>query len=84
MPTPLRALIPKLQRCYPFVLGREEGVVAILVGLMAGKAEVKYRPGLTSPEKVADLIRDLGFGADVQERGEKSGEVELVVSFYQL
>jgi len=56
-------------------------VVSILVGLMAGKAEVKYRPSLTTPEKVAYLITDLGFGATVQDRGDKTGELELSVSF---
>ena len=55
-------------------------MVSILVALMAGKADVRYRPSLTKPETIANQITDLGFGATVQEKGEKSGEIELYVS----
>ena len=54
-------------------------MVSILVGLMSGKAEVKYRSGIIDPEKIASLIEDLGFGASVQESNNKTGEIELSV-----
>ncbi|XP_076800660.1 copper-transporting ATPase 2-like [Clavelina lepadiformis] len=61
-------------------IGREEGIVSILVGLMSGRAEVKYRPSLIDPNRVAELVEDLGFGATVQEGDGKSGQAELNVT----
>lgn len=53
----------------------------MLVALMAGKAEVRYNPDVTQPSVIAELIRELGFGAIVMENcDEGDGILELVVS----
>ncbi|XP_075429603.1 copper-transporting ATPase 1 isoform X2 [Ascaphus truei] len=61
-------------------LRREDGIYSVLVALMAGKAEVRYNPGVTQPPKIAELIQDLGFGATVLENDEGGGVLELVVT----
>ncbi|KAJ6663181.1 hypothetical protein lerEdw1_010317 [Lerista edwardsae] len=61
-------------------LRREDGIYSVLVALMAGKAEVRYDPSIIQPVAVAELIRELGFGATVLENyGEGDGVLELVV-----
>lgn len=61
-------------------LRREEGIYSVLVALMAGKAEVRYNPAVIQPRMIAELIRELGFGAMVMENaGEGNGILELVV-----
>uniref|UniRef100_A0A8B9J1U7 Copper-transporting ATPase 1 n=1 Tax=Amazona collaria TaxID=241587 RepID=A0A8B9J1U7_9PSIT len=61
-------------------LRREDGIHSILVALMAGKAEVRYNPAVIHPSAIAELIRELGFGATVMENcGEGDGILELVV-----
>ncbi|KFM00878.1 Copper-transporting ATPase 1, partial [Aptenodytes forsteri] len=61
-------------------LRREDGIHSILVALMAGKAEVRYNPAVIHPSAIAELIRELGFGATVLENcGEGDGILELVV-----
>ncbi|XP_053229359.1 copper-transporting ATPase 1 isoform X2 [Podarcis raffonei] len=61
-------------------LKREDGIHSVLVALMAGKAEVRYNPSIIQPSAVAELIRDLGFGATVLENyDEGDGILELVV-----
>ncbi|XP_057573867.1 copper-transporting ATPase 1 isoform X2 [Hippopotamus amphibius kiboko] len=61
-------------------LRREEGIYSVLVALMAGKAEVRYNPAVIQPPVIAELIRELGFGATVIENaGEGDGVLELVV-----
>ncbi|XP_010282904.1 PREDICTED: copper-transporting ATPase 1 isoform X1 [Phaethon lepturus] len=61
-------------------LRREDGIHSILVALMAGKAEVRYNPAVIHPSAIAELIRELGFGATVVEDcGEGDGILELVV-----
>ncbi|NXX24628.1 ATP7A ATPase, partial [Nicator chloris] len=61
-------------------LRREDGIHSILVALMAGKAEVRYNPAVIHPAAIAELIRELGFGATVMEDcGEGDGVLELVV-----
>lgn len=53
----------------------------MLVALMAGKAEVKYDPGLIRPPEIAELIQGLGFGAAVmQDHVGSHGDLELLVS----
>lgn len=52
----------------------------MLVALMAGKAEVRYDPAIIQPSLIADLIRELGFGATVMENYDGDGILELVVS----
>jgi len=61
-------------------IGREEGVISILVGLMAGRADVRYLPDLISPSDIVALIEDLGFGASLQENNSNSGTIELNIS----
>ncbi|XP_073707290.1 copper-transporting ATPase 2 [Garra rufa] len=46
---------------------KHEGIKSVLVALMAGKAEVKYDPGLLDPPQIVQLITRLGFGATVME-----------------
>ncbi|NXG32674.1 ATP7A ATPase, partial [Dromaius novaehollandiae] len=61
-------------------LRREDGIHSILVALMAGKAEVRYNPAIIHPSAIAELIRELGFGATVMENcDEGDGNLELVV-----
>uniref|UniRef100_H2Z7G2 P-type Cu(+) transporter n=1 Tax=Ciona savignyi TaxID=51511 RepID=H2Z7G2_CIOSA len=61
-------------------IGREEGIVSILVGLMSGRAEVKYRPSIIDTTTIVQLIEDLGFGASIQDGSGKGGQTELNVS----
>ncbi|XP_074863536.1 copper-transporting ATPase 1 isoform X2 [Carettochelys insculpta] len=60
-------------------LKREDGIHSVLVALMAGKAEVRYDPAIIQPAVIADLIRELGFGASVMENYDGDGILELVV-----
>ncbi|KAJ7310517.1 hypothetical protein JRQ81_007439 [Phrynocephalus forsythii] len=60
-------------------LKREDGICSVLVALMAGKAEVRYDPALIQPPAIAELIRELGFGATVLENCDGDGTLELVV-----
>ncbi|XP_042524181.1 copper-transporting ATPase 1 isoform X1 [Dipodomys spectabilis] len=61
-------------------LRREEGIHSVLVALMAGKAEVRYNPTVIQPSMIAELIRELGFGATVIENADEGdGILELVV-----
>ncbi|XP_048400098.1 copper-transporting ATPase 1 isoform X2 [Stegostoma tigrinum] len=61
-------------------LKQEDGIYSVLVALMAGKAEVRYNPGIVKPLDIADLIKELGFGACVLEDYDGSdGQLELVV-----
>ncbi|KFV71107.1 Copper-transporting ATPase 2, partial [Dryobates pubescens] len=62
-------------------LQKEDGIVSVLVALMAGKAEVKYRPELLQPPDIAQLICELGFEATVMEdQAEAEGKVELLIT----
>lgn len=55
--------------------------MSILVGLMSGKAEVRYRSDIITPQEIAILITGLGFHATVADDGiEKDGSVNLSVS----
>ncbi|XP_058845072.1 copper-transporting ATPase 1-like [Acipenser ruthenus] len=61
-------------------LKREDGIFSVLVALMAGKAEVRYNPAVIEPAGVAELIKELGFGASVLENYDGSdGNLELVI-----
>ncbi|XP_067853253.1 copper-transporting ATPase 1-like [Heptranchias perlo] len=61
-------------------LKREDGIYSVLVALMAGKAEVRYNPAIIKPPDIAELIKELGFGASVLEDHDGSdGHLELVV-----
>ncbi|KAG7464824.1 hypothetical protein MATL_G00169680 [Megalops atlanticus] len=61
-------------------LKNEDGVYSVLVALMAGKAEVRYNPGVIDPHTIAECITELGFTASVMENIDSSnGSLELVV-----
>ncbi|NXA68520.1 ATP7B ATPase, partial [Mohoua ochrocephala] len=62
-------------------LQKEDGIVSVLVALMAGKAEIKYKPELIQPLEIAQLIQNLGFEATIMEdNAETEGQVELLVT----
>ncbi|XP_041870148.1 copper-transporting ATPase 2 isoform X2 [Corvus kubaryi] len=62
-------------------LQKEDGIVSVLVALMAGKAEIKYKPELIQPLEIAQLIQNLGFEATVMEdNAETEGQVELLIT----
>jgi len=57
----------------------------VLVALMAGKAEVKYKPEFIQPLEIAQLIQNLGFEASIiEDHAETEGNVELLVSHVYL
>ncbi|XP_072126970.1 copper-transporting ATPase 1 isoform X3 [Mobula birostris] len=61
-------------------LKQEDGIYSVLVALMAGKAEVRYNSAIINPPDIAELIKELGFGASVLEDSDGSnGHLELVV-----
>lgn len=61
-------------------LKQEDGIYSVLVALMAGKAEVRYNPAILKPPDIAELIKELGFGATVLEDSDgSSGHLELIV-----
>ncbi|XP_068920696.1 copper-transporting ATPase 2 [Petaurus breviceps papuanus] len=60
---------------------KEEGILSVLVALMAGKAEVKYDPQTIQPLEIAQLVQNLGFEATVMEDYTASdGSIELIVT----
>ncbi|XP_064032530.1 copper-transporting ATPase 2 isoform X3 [Pogoniulus pusillus] len=62
-------------------LQKEDGIVSVLVALMAGKAEIKYKPELIKPPEIAQLIQNLGFEATViEDHAETEGTVELLIT----
>ncbi|NXA08573.1 ATP7B ATPase, partial [Sapayoa aenigma] len=62
-------------------LQKEDGIVSVLVALMAGKAEIKYKPEFIQPLEIAQLIQNLGFEASViEDHAETEGHVELLVT----
>ncbi|XP_054637385.1 copper-transporting ATPase 2 isoform X2 [Dunckerocampus dactyliophorus] len=86
----------KVQKCFVSVTGmtcascvaniersllKHEGVVSVLVSLMAGKAEVKYDSDVTDAAAVTQLIEDLGFGANLTEDNAIThGKLDLTIS----
>ncbi|XP_053312296.1 copper-transporting ATPase 2 [Spea bombifrons] len=62
-------------------LQKKDGIISVLVALMSGKAEVKYKPDRIQPSQIAQLIENLGFGATVMEDCTATdGSVELIIS----
>ena len=41
------------------------GVLSIAVALLAEKAELSYNPKETNPDRLAEEVKDLGFGVEV-------------------
>nr|XP_028577906.1 copper-transporting ATPase 2 isoform X1 [Podarcis muralis]XP_028577907.1 copper-transporting ATPase 2 isoform X1 [Podarcis muralis]XP_028577908.1 copper-transporting ATPase 2 isoform X1 [Podarcis muralis] len=61
-------------------LQKEDGIVSVLVALMAGKVEVKYKPDRIQPLEIAQLIENLGFGASImQDYPGADGNIDLKV-----
>ena len=53
----------------------------MLVALMAGKAEVKYDPGIVDAKRITQLIEGLGFGATlIEDNAVMDGKLDLSVS----
>ncbi|XP_061876451.1 copper-transporting ATPase 2 isoform X2 [Colius striatus] len=62
-------------------LQKEDGIVSVLVALMAGKAEIKYKPEFIQPLEIAQLIQNLGFEATIiEDHAETEGNVELHIT----
>ncbi|NXF09814.1 ATP7B ATPase, partial [Smithornis capensis] len=62
-------------------LQKEDGIVSVLVALMAGKAEIKYKPEFIQPLEISQLIQNLGFEASViEDHAETEGHVELLIT----
>ncbi|NXV89702.1 ATP7B ATPase, partial [Calonectris borealis] len=62
-------------------LQKEDGIVSVLVALMAGKAEIKYKPEFIQPLEIAQLIQNLGFEATIiEDHAEIEGTVELLIT----
>ncbi|KYO34359.1 hypothetical protein Y1Q_0007630 [Alligator mississippiensis] len=62
-------------------LQKEDGIVSVLVALMAGKAEIKYKPDSIQPLEIAQLIQNLGFDATViEDQADEEGRMELVIT----
>uniref|UniRef100_A0A8C2YZU2 Copper-transporting ATPase 2 n=1 Tax=Cyclopterus lumpus TaxID=8103 RepID=A0A8C2YZU2_CYCLU len=71
----------KLRNASSRNLLKHGGIVAVLVSLMAGKAEVKYDPGVLDSAAVTQLIEDLGFGATLMEDNAVShGKLDLTIT----
>ncbi|XP_062981304.1 copper-transporting ATPase 2 isoform X2 [Elgaria multicarinata webbii] len=87
--------VGKTEKCFMLVTGmtcascvssieknlqKEDGIVSVLVALMAGKVEVKYKPDKIQPLEITQLIENLGFGASViQDYPGADGNVDLKV-----
>uniref|UniRef100_A0A8C7PYV1 Copper-transporting ATPase 2 n=1 Tax=Oncorhynchus mykiss TaxID=8022 RepID=A0A8C7PYV1_ONCMY len=57
------------------------GVISVLVALMAGKAEVKYDPGIVDAKRITQLIEGLGFGATlIEDNAVMDGKLDLSVT----
>ncbi|XP_066467647.1 copper-transporting ATPase 2 isoform X2 [Tiliqua scincoides] len=62
-------------------LQKEDGIVSVLVALMAGKAEIKYKPDLIQPLEITQLIKNLGFEASViEDYTDAAGSINLKVT----
>ncbi|OXB77203.1 UNVERIFIED_CONTAM: hypothetical protein H355_012570 [Colinus virginianus] len=69
-----------LEKVFCMANGRGRGIVSVLVALMAGKAEIKYKPETIQPLEITQLIQNLGFEATViEDHSETEGSVELLL-----
>ncbi|KAK9411189.1 copper-transporting ATPase 2 [Crotalus adamanteus] len=61
-------------------LQKEDGIVSVLVALMAGKVEVIYKPDKIQPLEIIQLIEKLGFKASVlQDYAGTDGNIDLKI-----
>ncbi|XP_025026047.1 copper-transporting ATPase 2 isoform X1 [Python bivittatus] len=61
-------------------LQKEDGIVSVLVALMAGKVEVIYKPDKIQPLEIIHLIENLGFEASIlQDYPGADGNIDLKV-----
>ncbi|XP_070594507.1 copper-transporting ATPase 2 isoform X1 [Erythrolamprus reginae] len=61
-------------------LQKENGIVSVLVALMAGKVEVIYKPDKIQPLEIIQLIEKLGFEASVlQDYAGTDGNIDLKI-----
>ncbi|XP_070789124.1 copper-transporting ATPase 2 [Pituophis catenifer annectens] len=61
-------------------LQKENGIVSVLVALMAGKVEVIYKPDKIQPLEIIQLIEKLGFEASVlQDYTDTDGTIDLKI-----
>uniref|UniRef100_A0A3Q2Y9Z5 Copper-transporting ATPase 2 n=1 Tax=Hippocampus comes TaxID=109280 RepID=A0A3Q2Y9Z5_HIPCM len=59
---------------------KHQGIISVLVSLMAAKAEVKYDPDVIDAPAVAHLIEDLGFGAKtIEDNTVTHGKLDLCI-----
>ncbi|XP_077581919.1 copper-transporting ATPase 2 isoform X2 [Stigmatopora nigra] len=59
---------------------KHQGIISVLVSLMAGKAEVKYNPDVINVPAVTQLIEDLGFGAkSIEDNKITHGQLDLTI-----
>ncbi|XP_070813727.1 copper-transporting ATPase 2 [Chaetodon trifascialis] len=86
----------KVQKCFICVMGmtcascvaniernllKHEGIIAVLVSLMAGKAEVKYDSEVMSAAAVTQFIEELGFGARlIEDNAVTHGKLNLTIT----
>ncbi|XP_072235854.1 copper-transporting ATPase 2 [Leuresthes tenuis] len=86
----------KVQKCFICVTGmtcascvanierqllKHRGIIAVLVSLMAGKAEVKYDADVLEAAAVTQLIEDLGFGAKlIEDNAVTQGKLDLTIT----
>uniref|UniRef100_A0A8C8SGL3 Copper-transporting ATPase 2 n=1 Tax=Pelusios castaneus TaxID=367368 RepID=A0A8C8SGL3_9SAUR len=62
-------------------LQKEDGIVSVLVALMAGKAEIRYKPESIQPLEIVQLIQNLGFDATViEDHTGTDGNIELIIT----
>jgi Cu+-exporting ATPase len=55
-------------------LAKQPGVLDASVNLMMQSASVTYEPGVISPDRLVDAIRDSGYGAELASPGESAFE----------
>uniref|UniRef100_A0A670YIF9 Copper-transporting ATPase 2 n=1 Tax=Pseudonaja textilis TaxID=8673 RepID=A0A670YIF9_PSETE len=61
-------------------LQKEDGIVSVLVALMAGKVEVIYKPDKIQPLEIIQLIEELGFEASVlQDYAGTNGNIDVKI-----
>ena len=58
------------------------GVMSVLVGLLAQKAEVKFDKNTITSDEIIYHVKGMGFGCDLMDSvGQGQGTVDIIVSF---